>query len=39
MKKLNCILVVNDNFHDNFLHSLAIDEVNAAENIKTAIDG
>jgi len=39
VKKLNCILLVDDNFHDNFFHSLAIDEIDAAENTITAIDG
>ncbi len=39
MKKLNCILLIDDNVDDNFFHSLVINEANAAENIKTATDG
>lgn len=39
MKKLNCILLVDDNDDDNFFHSLAIKETDAAEIIKTATDG
>jgi len=39
MKKLNCILLIDDNVDDNFIHSLVIKEANAAENIKTATDG
>ena len=39
MKKLNCILLVDDNEDDNYFHTLTIQELNAAEQIKTAING
>lgn len=39
MKKLNCILLIDDNAHDNFFHTLVIKEANAAEQIKIALDG
>jgi CheY-like chemotaxis protein len=39
MKKLNCILLIDDNLDDNFFHSLIIKEAGAAEIIKTAVNG
>lgn len=39
MKKVKCILLVDDNADDNFFHSLAIKELDAAEEIKTAANG
>jgi CheY-like chemotaxis protein len=39
MKKLNCILLIDDNVHDNFFHSIVIKDINAAEQIKTLTDG
>ena len=39
MKKLNCILLIDDNVDDNFFHTLVIKEADAAEQIKTATDG
>ncbi len=39
MKKLNCILLVDDNVNDNFFHTIAIKDANAAEQINTATDG
>lgn len=39
MKKINCILLVDDNVDDNFFHTIAIKDANAAEQIKTVTDG
>ncbi len=39
MKTVNCILLVDDNEHDNFFHSIVIKEAGAARQIKTAISG
>jgi len=39
MKRVNCILLVDDNVHDNFFHILNIGEACASEQVKTALDG
>lgn len=39
MKKVNCILLIDDNVHDNFFHSIVIKEADAAKQIKTALNG
>lgn len=39
MKKLNCILLIDDNADDNYFHSLVINESGAAENVRTASTG
>ncbi len=39
MKKLKCILLVDDNDDDNFFHALVIKEADAAEQIKTVTNG
>lgn len=39
MTKLNCILLIDDNVDDNFFHSLAIKEIDAAAEIRTATTG
>lgn len=39
MKKLDCILLVDDNVDDNFFHSLTIKQSDAAREIKTATTG
>lgn len=39
MKKLNCVLLIDDNVNDNFFHTISIKEADAALQIKTATDG
>lgn len=39
MRKLNCILLVDDNMDDNLANTSVIMEVNAAHEIKTARNG
>jgi CheY-like chemotaxis protein len=39
MKKLNCILLIDDNVDDNFFHSLTIKDLDAADRIETATTG
>ncbi|MFT6814826.1 MAG: hypothetical protein ACJAZ3_000720 [Sphingobacteriales bacterium] len=37
MKKINCLLLVDDNSADNFLHKLIIEEAGTCNNIHTAL--
>ncbi|MDQ3071993.1 MAG: response regulator [Bacteroidota bacterium] len=37
--KLKCILLIDDNFHDNFFHQIAINELDITEKILLAADG
>ena len=39
MKKLECILLVDDNVNDNFVHFMTIKETDTTKQIKTARDG
>lgn len=39
MKKLDCILLIDDNVDDNFFHTIVINDLNAANEIKTATTG
>ena len=39
MKKLDCILLVDDNVNDNFMHFMTIKETDTSKLIKTARDG
>lgn len=39
MKKINCILLVDDNSADNEFHSIAIRKANVCNHIKIAMDG
>lgn len=39
MKKLECILLVDDNVNDNFVHFMTIKETETTRQIKTARDG
>jgi len=39
MKKLNCVLLIDDNVNDNFFHTISLKEADAALQIKTATDG
>jgi len=39
MKKLDCILLVDDNVNDNFVHFMTIKETDTSKQIKTARDG
>ncbi len=39
MKKLNCILLIDDNVDDNYFHSLTIKKANAADHIKSVVTG
>ena len=39
MKKINCILLIDDNSDDNFFHTITIEENGAAQHIKTATTG
>ncbi|WP_428327996.1 response regulator [Mucilaginibacter sp.] len=39
MKKLECILLVDDNVNDNFVHFMTIKETDTTRQIKTARDG
>ena len=38
-KKLNTILLIDDNKDDNFFHQIVINEMNIAEHIEIALDG
>lgn len=39
MKKINCILLIDDNKADNVYHSIVIKEANVCNHIKVAING
>lgn len=39
MKKLNCILLVDDNVDDNFFHTIIINDTDASVQVKTATTG
>jgi CheY-like chemotaxis protein len=39
MKKVNCILLVDDNEADNYYHSFVIRDCDACNQIKTALSG
>ncbi|MES2287197.1 MAG: response regulator [Bacteroidota bacterium] len=39
MKKINCILLIDDNPADNEYHKIIITEANVCNNIQIAIDG
>jgi CheY-like chemotaxis protein len=39
MKKVNCILLVDDNEADNYYHSFIINDCGACNQIKTALSG
>lgn len=39
MKKINCILLIDDNSDDNFFHTITIEENGAAQHVKTATTG
>jgi CheY-like chemotaxis protein len=39
MKKLNCILLIDDNPNENYLHAYTIREANVCNNLKTVYDG
>lgn len=39
MKRLSCILLIDDNPADNFLHSMAIRELDCADRIEVAVNG
>jgi CheY-like chemotaxis protein len=39
MKKINCVLLIDDNPGDNYFNSIIIEEAAICENIKTANDG
>lgn len=39
MKKLNCILLVDDDEGTNFLHKMVLQDADVAENILTALNG
>ena len=38
-KKLNCVLLVDDNEADNYLHTLVLKESSITDNIEIAMDG
>jgi len=38
-KKLNCILLVDDDAEDNYFHQIVIDEMNITERIEVALNG
>jgi len=38
-KKLNCILLVDDDAEDNYFHQIVIDEMNITERIEIALNG
>ncbi len=38
-KKLNCILLVDDDADDNFYHKIIIDEMNIVDKVDTAMNG
>lgn len=39
MKKINCILLVDDDESDNFFHSLTINDADICQQIKVVTDG
>ena len=38
-KKLNCILLIDDNYEDNFYHKIIIGEMDITYKVETAKDG
>jgi len=38
-KKLNCILLVDDDAEDNYFHQIVINEMNTTERVEVALDG
>ena len=38
-KKLNCILLVDDDAEDNYFHQIVINEMNITEHIEVALNG
>jgi CheY-like chemotaxis protein len=38
-KKLNCILLIDDNHADNYFHKIVIEKLNITERIEVALDG
>ncbi len=38
-KKLNCILLIDDDADDNFYHKIIINEMNIVDKIDTAVNG
>ena len=38
-KKLNCVLLVDDDKHDNFFHNIVLEDAGIANQIKIAING
>jgi len=38
-KKLNCILLVDDDVEDNYFHQIVINEMNITERIEVALNG
>jgi len=38
-KKLNCILLIDDDSEDNYFHKIVINEMNITERIEVALDG
>jgi len=38
-KKLNCILLVDDDAEDNYFHQIVINEMNITERIEVALNG
>lgn len=39
MKIVNCILLIDDNVHDNFIHTRTINKIPAAKQVKTVTTG
>ncbi|GAA0890828.1 response regulator [Fulvivirga kasyanovii] len=39
MKMVNCILLIDDNVHDNFIHTRTINKIPAAKQVKTVTTG
>jgi len=39
MKKLNCVLLVDDNESDNYLHKMVLEQSGFVDHIETAMDG
>jgi len=39
MKKLNCILLIDDDLDDNFFHKIVIEDMNVADTIEIAENG
>jgi len=38
-KKLNCILLIDDDTEDNYFHQLVINEMNITERVEVALNG